>query len=229
MQRSFVVEFAGTRGVGKSTLAAEVANALRKRGQPCNQRTPSGLPGKLAVWLRGHVSLVGGLWRIAGLRRLSWADLLRTARAYRSVRRRLERARKAPGVQVLEDGFFHLSARVHMMTSHDHVALAATCETLLRDLPLPDLVVFVEASKETIEARRRMRGRPRDLLYRHVPPVAVRTMSELQAVCARLATRSPGLGLITVVNEEPNALDDTAARIADLILEKSRTLSQAAG
>lgn len=210
----------GLRGVGKSTLAGEVGKILRELGTTCNRLEPAGLARKLALRLESYRRLATGFALVARRQPVSWTELRRCARAYRAVGQRLAQCRRASGVHVIDEGVFQLGAMIHLGTRRQDVGMI--CDSLLRRLPPPDLVVVVEASRETIEARRRLRGNSGDLRYKHVSAAAARSQDELKAILRRLSLAGPGLGYLEVVNDEGTTPRAAAAPVAALVLERYR-------
>lgn len=217
---TFVVEFVGLRGVGKTTLAGEVSQTLRELGAACRLE-PVGLPRKLALRLESYGRLATGFALVARRRPVSWTELHRCARAYSAVGHRLAQCRRKSGVHVIDEGIFQLGARIHLATRDQD--LGAICDTLLRRLPPPDLVVVVEASLETVEARRRLRGNTRDALYKHVSAAAVRGLNDLKAMLQRGSLARRGIGYLEIVNDEGTPARAAAAPVAALVLERYRS------
>jgi AAA domain len=214
----FVVEFVGHRGVGKSTLTSEVVRQLRDRGAPCNRLESLPPFRNLTVRLHYYVSLVKGFVVVATRRPISWTELCRSAKAYGALTRRLSLHRRSAGIHVLDEGVFQVSAMIQKSTRQPD--LVSICRVLLRQVGHPNLVVVVEASRGAIEARRKLRGRPRDRLYQHVSASSVRTQNALKATIEDLSRSAPRMGYITVANEHGQDLRETARRISDEICER---------
>lgn len=156
--QSLVVEFAGLRGVGKSTLIPLVASELRRRGisvgGPRLRRS-----AKIAIAVRTLGPRLRVRWRLQ-----PWSPWSQAARRFdrrltRYIYRRLGAALH-PGVHLVDEGISQL-----LMTVHFHGARGdppAQWEALVEMLSLPDVIVLISADDRAIELRRTARGSAED-------------------------------------------------------------------
>ena len=157
---SFVVEFTGPSGVGKSTLATEVLRVLVARGVTATLHgTARGVGWSPAARRSGSVRAVVRHPRLAG-----WCTanlLVRSRPLFHRIPTRVtelcraaERAewlRTVPGIHLVDEGAYrHLPG---LLARQRSVAAG-----LVRALPRLDLCVAVDASPATAEQRRRARG-----------------------------------------------------------------------
>jgi hypothetical protein len=207
---SLLVEFAGLRGVGKSTLIPLVRDALRRRGIAVGR--PRLRPdARIALTLRALGLRVVVRWRVR-----PWPPLSRAARSYdRRLTRYLHRMLRAaghPGVHLIDGGIGQL-----LMTLHADGARPdplAQWDALTGLLPLPDMMAVLTAEDDQIERRRAARGTTAD---RQLPRPAEHERAALRALEAYLTEgrRHDRVELVRLAaNDAPASL---AQLLADVI------------
>jgi len=247
-QDSFVVEFVGLPGAGKSTLSHAVAELLRSRGIPVTEPTWELTRG--SSWLRKRVIKMGyasaialghPVWTLAALRRVratrqqSLEDLLATAFNLLFVCGLLARVSKRRGIHLMDQGFFHA------LWSIDFSARAPARLVDLRVRSLrgglltrADLVVTLEVPSETavdrMAARVGTQSRLEVLIPR--PDFAVHLESALAALertrerLRDLQARGLPLAVEQLVDDGRGSLEEQARRTAELILRaRERSLA----
>ncbi|MGH8503932.1 MAG: hypothetical protein ACREVE_15995 [Gammaproteobacteria bacterium] len=161
-ERPVVCEFVGARGVGKSTLAELVSNELRHRQIACNQARPPRFGAGLARQLSSYVDWLRAYHAVRKFRPSTPLRLHKLTERYcgglQSGWRRFERDSE---VVLLSVGIFQTIYMLHMHAAEKD--MTAICGVLLRQVRTPDVVVFIEASEQAIEERRKRRGEARDV------------------------------------------------------------------
>jgi hypothetical protein len=183
-RRGLIVELAGLRGVGKSTLLPVVAEELHRRDIGVG-RPPLPASAKLGVVLRALGPRLTVRWRLRPWPPWSAASRRFDQRLTRYLHRVL-RARGHPGVHLIDGGIGQL-----LMTVHTRGARAdplTQWDRLTDLLPLPDVIVLLTASERAIESRREARGTVED---RRTPRPAPHEHAALHSLEAYLARGAP--------------------------------------
>lgn len=211
---ALVVEFTGARGVGKSTLANLVRAELQSRNVPYNRFGPLGQYGKVRLWLSG-VAAHARFWILCmSWRPTSWSEMRVIQNRFRKYRFRMRRYSEASGIILLEEGIFQLMMMLHAKSAQKKMSLIA--DQLGRLVPFPDLVVFVGASEEAIEARRLARGNRRDLLKPQVSTAGRAALTDLKNLLAEMSLADGAL-VMWVTNRDLTSLGAAAAEVAATI------------
>lgn len=204
---NLVVELLGAPGVGKSTLIPEIRAHLAVPDAPRTGRAGKALG--LARFVATHPATTArGLLAIASTRQRTRHDLAWVTRTWLKRCARHAELRRRPGLHLVDAGVAQAlwSIGFHARTSLD---------PRLLDTPLPDVVVVVEASLETV--RRRLAGRPgaQSRLERDGEADHARAKACVGEVAELLAHR----GVLTIPLDNDRDTDHaTAARaIADRI------------
>lgn len=237
--RTFVVEFVGPTGAGKSTHAASTRKRIRQTGMP------------LQTWTTGRERLGGDRGTLERLGRLkdlvptmlqyprSALHFAREAASARDPARtglevldhwarsivKMRRSREHPGIRVFDEGAFHtLYLLAFRMESPD----SGLVDRLVDAFPaLPDLVVIGEASAAAIRRRLATTSEPSALRAKLLtdPAEAERAVSvvaQLRDSILRLSERSP-IEVLLLDMERDEALSFNVERILATIERVSRT------
>lgn len=208
----FTVELLGARGVGKSTLARLLAAELRAMDLLA---VPTFAPGVRAKLSR-HLTTLGDrsrfIYSSLAWRPLSARDLKTFRKRYRRLRLRSVTPYQGRGVHLFDEGVFQLIMELQAKTAQKDIRrIARRLSTLL---PSPDLVIVVEASDETIAARRRMRGNARDLLRPEVAPWERAALTHTRTLLAELEAAGHQEVLV-VTNDEERSPAEIASELAE--------------
>lgn len=233
-RQGFVVEFIGLPGVGKTTLALEVAKRL-DRTLPV-QSAYSRLGGRSWAARRLRNSRdIGGL----GLRRPRY--VLRTARAIRasgqrslydglkvannwlSVSALTLRSARTPHVTLFDQGMFQALWSVGY--SAEGAGRLEQLTYLGTLLPKPDLLVLVSAELATVVRRLQARGGRESRLDRvsHVEAAELHDAATLLNTVIGIA-RSGGVDLLEIGGDDDGALGTNARAVADVIRTGARSV-----
>jgi hypothetical protein len=214
-RRAMVVEFAGARAVGKSTLAPLVEAELRARGVALGGHARLGVVERLLVRLR---TLRPRRAVRATVR--SWAPSSLDERSFdRRLTRylhRMHRYGRRPGVHVLAGGIGQMMMSVYAQTAQRD--LVTVWNAFAAVLPLPDVVVVLEASPEEIAQRRARRGAAGDKAF---PQLTPREQAAVAALRSAL-TAGPALrrGVACAAARAHDDLPGLASEVADLIVAR---------
>lgn len=161
----FIVEFAGARGAGKSTLRRHVSGILVDQ-DPTAWAPPRPSPKAITTRLHAVGRSIAGWYDVR-----SWLPPARPGvqasrtrsiiRGYRVNLLLYHRFRLRAGGHLVDHGLCQLMQELMIHAEVDHAA--GLWRRLIRRTPPPDAVVFVDTSEEVIAAQRRQRGSPRDL------------------------------------------------------------------
>ncbi len=168
-RRSFIVEFAGLPGVGKSTLSHAAAAALRASGEIVTEPTREIMQDPRRQWrklvfaartlARHPLASVAAVGQIFVSRQKTLKDFGSTAFNFLYVCGLVAEYRKAPGIHFVDQGCINSLWSIGYSASRSP-ALARLME-IGRDCcggPISDLVVLVQAQRPTVAAR--LRARP---------------------------------------------------------------------
>jgi thymidylate kinase len=206
-----IVEFAGPRGAGKSTLAQVLRNELDDRGV-LGQPPPMRWPEKVRIW---SVSVLPRLRMHTYVRSLRppALDLRRFDAETKRYLYRMARVRRCEGVHVLGDGVCHLMLTVQEETAQKDVR--TIWDALSGRMPLPDVVVFVDASDDDIAARRAERGNEGDRL---VPRFRESDRDARDQLVSILMGLGAGPVVMRIENREREALSRVARELAEAVV-----------
>lgn len=210
----FVVELTGARGVGKSTTAGLIKAELTSRGVPFN--VAANHSGFNSVTLRFSTAAAARKleqhWRLWGVDTPEALSRYRERFRHYQVRR-LRYSRKT-GIFLIDEGIFQLMMMIAIRSGYD---LEDISRTFSRLVPMPDIVISVEASEDEIAARRRMRHNAGDLLK---PDVSDRSREGLKRTQAylRCLPESGGTTSVIIGNSATANLETTVARAVDQII-----------
>lgn len=149
-------------------------------------------------------------------------DLKTFRKRFRRFQVRMRRYARGSGVYLVDEGVFQLMLVLFQKTAQRDMNLIS--RTLMRYLPLPDLVVFVKAPEETIEARRRLRGNARDRIRPKVTSAGREARRQLEALLRARAQRDGHPDLIVVNNDDRGSLERAASEISSRITRHSSTV-----
>lgn len=171
-----MVEFMGCTGAGKTTLARATARQLRAGGHALIDfaLTGSSIGSSLGNVARAMRRAPGVAWRWrqhsgfgacleAGIRAQSSSAAWSLARRMAAVRRIGDHAARAADARlcITDEG---IGAAIHLAVAGPVATPPAELDALADSMPLPDLIVMVDAPPEAIVARTRARpDAPREM------------------------------------------------------------------
>jgi chromosomal replication initiation ATPase DnaA len=213
-----LIEFVGAAGVGKTFLSHAVAAELAKRGIPAKLfrsiPVPSSRIRKAQAWLRAA-------WTV----RLSRPSTLSAFRAQTMhiARHQLrwEDARAQRQVFLCDEGFFHRLRAFHR--NSPGMNMTEIADRLARRIAVGDIVVVVQASVDTIRARRMARNKKGDKVDVDSVVADVRLMDESLATALHVKGSSrPELRVLFVDAEtdEHVIVDRIASAAAEAYLRQ---------
>lgn len=223
-----LVEFLGLPGVGKSTLARDVAARLTAQGVPAKAAFTQGsglvdrLTHKAAFVVREicarPVGAMTTLKAVAATRQQTRQDFGRMAFNLLFARYLLQRDRPPDCVVLLEQGIGQAFLSLGLRAKVDSWADATSC--LPAAMPVPDMLVLVEADLDTVTDR--LAARPgqasrietgadidRELLAR---------FEALLPIVQRMLQRRH-VPIVTVANNRPEDRKAAATLVVDRIIE----------
>jgi hypothetical protein len=213
-----LVEFVGAAGVGKTFLSLAVAAELAKRGIPATLfrsiPVPSSRLRKAQAWLRA--AWTAGLSRPRTLRALR-AQTIHIARH----QLRWEDAHEERQVLLCDEGFFHRLRAFHRNSRG--MKMTEIADRLARRIAVGDVVVVVQASVETIRARRVARDKRGDKTDLDAVLADVRLMEEsLETVLHVKSSVRPELRVLVVDAETDQhvIVDRIASAAAEAYLKQ---------
>jgi deoxyadenosine/deoxycytidine kinase len=213
---SFVVEIAGQKGVGKSTLGAAISQEARSRGLPLGGESDEGFLVRAYRKLEFVVEQARSFVRAGKLRPDSFSLWWDVASCHERACRRLRRAQRTGGLQLVDEGVFQSFAIIHVLFG-SHREMARIGEAFLRPSRIPDLVLVIVASDQTVARRREQRGRPRDADHLEVTAEQKAAVSSLIESLPRWEAAGSGWRHLVVFNEAGADIPRTAARVVDHI------------
>jgi hypothetical protein len=168
-----VVEFVGLPGVGKSQATRLVAARLAAMGTPARSSAlrvnhelgpwrrvlyKSGVSAAEVLGRPGYASRVGRALMRTGQR--SRVDVVRLSYNWLFLVGLLRRARTRPVVELLDEGIFQLLWSIGFAGRERVIrdCSSTLLEGRVSEVPMPDVLVVVEAPLELIEARLASRG-----------------------------------------------------------------------
>jgi hypothetical protein len=219
-----VVEFLGARGAGKSTFVSLVRCELENRNVAFDQLVRLRFRDKLLI----ELSCLLARWRL-GFAFLSWrpaslADLRTFRKRFRKFQVRMRRYANGSGIYLVDEGVFHLIAMLHAKSAQKDMAVISS--SLRRWVPIPDVVIFVRASDEAIEARRKKRGNAGDRVRPRVSPAGREARTRLEDLLGALST-SGEICLIVVDNDDLDTAKRVATGVAAQIIQRCRETTAA--
>ncbi len=237
---SFVVEFVGLPGAGKSTLSHAVAELLRARGERVSEPTYDLTRRSTWLWKRlqklryaGAIALGHPLWTAATLRRIratrqhSVNDLLATSFNLLFVCGLLARVSRRPGIHLMDQGFFHALWSIDFSARAPErlvdVRVHARGGSLLTRA---DLVVMLDVPSDTAVSRMAARVGTQSRLEFLIPSpdfashlgAALRALERLRDRLDDLQRRGLPLAIERLDDDGRGALESHARWTADRIL-----------
>jgi thymidylate kinase len=220
-----IVEFVGLNGVGKSTLAPLVVRELRKRGVPAGQSpTRRSAANVVMVGRAAYAWLSVCAW--LGPRRLRRANREGFPRRLWRYLLRMERFGRLDGVQVVDGGVTRLLMTLHMTEAHSD--LLAAWRGLAARVPMPDRIVWIDASDEDIALRRAARAKATDLRVPRPTRAEHDALRSLRLVIAEIDGASAAPRFVMVMNGRGSE-ERVAAAIVDAVVDGLTGSSRAVG
>ena len=214
--KEFVVEISGARGVGKSTLGAQLAVELSARGIECHRTRPPQEASRLAARLFSLVDEIRALWLFGRWRPESLGELRKLQRRYRRLRQTLPRDRSSGGVYIVDEGVWHLAMTVYIKTARKDMGPIAAI--LRQSLPFPDMVVLVEGSDASLATRRGRRDNRGDRRQPRLNEAGRRGLRQLTLLLEHQALQESRFRYLVVESDDPGGMEDSVPRVADAIL-----------
>lgn len=235
--RPLVVEFLGLPGVGKSHATRLLASRLEARATP-TQSTELRINHEVGAWRR-RLSKSGicaaeaigrprsSLRVVQALRRTDQrarVDVIRLSYNWLFVSRLLRRAQTRPAIELLDEGIFQLLWSIGFAGADSSIR---ECSVMLLQGPasvvsMPDVVVFVDAPPELVQARLAARGTREGRVDRMAPnehPAALQRgldlLAELLSDRLGLIRSASGPVLRRVRNGAPHQLEADLDALAD--------------
>jgi len=239
-----ILEFTGATGAGKTLLAARVRRSLQRRGIRVTSARDL-LLGRQIARLLGQegvqnivIELALGAVIVPSLNRYRefLAFAWRAARSYTDSRYLALKALRGVWRQI---GFYELGRRMgdstivladegtvhaahYLFVQVSSIVNDEYLESFVRLVPMPDLVVCVEAPQETLLARIRERADPpRRTLNRMDAELLVETAASVFTRLKGLLRLSPRLLVVGACGETPSNLDRESERIVQAVLRCS--------
>lgn len=244
-QPSFVVEFVGVPGAGKSTLSHAVATALRASGEIVTEPTYDITRGRDRRWRKAifaaHTLLrhpwlsVVGLGQIIVSRQRTLRDLGFGAFNFLYICGLMKKIAREPGIHILDQGYFGALWTIRFSAAAS-TPLASLIRTGLQCSGRDglDLVLLIEARPQTVLARLRARpgadsrleGRGEASPFAARLDVAFCTLEQIRATLETLARDGQGcLRLETVDKDAPQGWEQTEA-VASLVRSASKSTAR---
>lgn len=235
-QPSFIVDFGGLPGAGKSTLSHAVANALRASGEIVTEPTrditcgPSRRLRKVSfaarTLLRHPRASMGALGQIVVSRQRTLRDFWLGAFNFLYICGVLAKATSEPGIHLLDQGYFNALSTISFSAS------ASTPLTPLARLGFRccdhdrlDLVLVIEARPETVLARLRARpgtasrleGRGGTSVFGAGLDAAVNALDQVRVSLEALARNGQGRVRLKAVDNDAPLGEDQVEAVAALV------------
>ena len=209
------MELTGYGGVGKTTLYERVVQNLADAGVPCNERGPArSLSARVVGRVATRLELLESYRLIAKARPTNWTHLKRYARRFSSLQLQYRRATHGSGIYLFHEGVFQLLVGLFVCSRQPDMLRAS--ELLLNRLPLPHLVVLIEATVDAVQRRRSVRARPGENVILDVEEKEA--IAALWSTVQHWATQTDAMRFVTIRNELVDAPDEVAGRITTAIL-----------
>lgn len=220
---ALVVEFVGIAGVGKTVISNKAREALNARGVP-------GHPGRLrrSVWLR--LAVTPSFWAhlLGGMSTIMSSGPPSVGRAVVACWRWVPTLAKAwghsmtAGIHLLDYGFFQavrgLGQRLEVRDPSSLVG------GLLHHVPLPHVVIVLEADADAIRKRRRTRSKRLGSLDLDTIERSVARLQVYKGLIERTAAATTGMTVISVENgtdqDEQTVVDSVADAIEEVLAKR---------
>lgn len=207
--RTYVIEFVGRAGVGKTTIARRLTEVLGLPGVETEILARNRIPVTQRIQL---VDLLVSIRLALALGvPVSREAIVRTVSVYKELVK-LRYVRRGHGIRVFDQGLFLRLGRLSKLRPPDEKRRKAYL-AVLKNSVLPDLVVRVDASPETLVQRRATECRgsttPEE---EQAIAVASTTVQDIMDLADMRGTGS--IALKVVANERPDDVDAIADALA---------------
>lgn len=226
-KRGLIVEFLGSPGSGKSTIAKETVRLLKasevnahetyEKWNSSRSARLADLAGSLLDATLSRPGLLAATWTLAGaFAKGATGDRAKTALHWLSRCGHYQRARRSPGVHLIDQGV--LQAYWSLVFAGHDAHLATAWDRLEEARSHSDVVVVVSAQRDTIRARLEARPGTTSRLERALDDSEAalqRSEDALSWVVEHIRSDGRIRLLLEVNNDLNNGIQLAAARVAD--------------
>lgn len=156
--KSTFVEFTGIAGVGKSTLFDEICKSLQKRDLQYDNLK---LINVKKINLANIILLLKSLYLTFLISPKTFVGFKKTFRNIASHQIRCNSANDKVGLHISDEGIFHKIREFNRNSKEK--SMTEIANKLFKYISIPDIVIVVEASADTIFYRRTKRNRANDV------------------------------------------------------------------
>ena len=223
-ERSFIVEFVGLPGAGKTTIAHAVADALRADGktvfeqtfditQAPNRRSLKAGLALSSLWRHPRLS-AEGLYRIGKSRQKTLQDFASASFNLLYIIGLMGKISREPGIHFIDQGYYNAFWTIYFSASTSRPENLDIQSILASGtVPRADLVLLVETRPETVLERLRARPGAGSRLERQFDTpdfdrrfdAAIQAFERVRALLDAARTRD-GVAVATIHND--SSLDD---------------------
>jgi hypothetical protein len=225
-----VVEFCGLPGTGKTALAGSVRDAVAERGIACSiadeplsaaasrsRRIARKATAAALEATRRPAATVDAGWRALTSRQESARDAAAWLGQWLAVRQAVARARRQPGVHLVEEGVVQSLWTLGLRARRDVVGrLLERTPSWVRG----DLLVVVEAPTELVLERLGARSSRHSRTQQLAPEARADELRRGELLLAELADAG-GVPILRLRNDRSDGLSQLARQVADRALASS--------